>query len=167
MHFLFYFPSHFLFLHFLPAALPSLATCPGLSPTQSCPRSRSRPGVLCSNEVPLLSLPTGSIQEAAGTVARGSQSSPAGWEELRAAEQPLKHDPDPTPSAVYEAGTQVRPGWQAGAKTKLQQVTAWRLLLCCCVLAQVGVDRWQLPDPLHLSVRRTRVHRVTPSDVPA
>ncbi|KAF2988359.1 hypothetical protein EK904_014915, partial [Melospiza melodia maxima] len=47
-----------------------------------------------------------SIQEAAGTVARGSQSSPAGWEELRAAEQPLKHDPDPTPSAVYEAGTQ-------------------------------------------------------------
>lgn len=52
----------------------------------------------------LLSLPTGSTQEAAGTLAGGSQGSPAGWEELRAAEQPLKHDP--TPSTVYEAGTQ-------------------------------------------------------------
>ncbi|XP_039575203.1 regulator of G-protein signaling 19 [Passer montanus] len=46
----------------------------------------------------------GSIQEAAGTLARGSHSSPAGWEELGAAEQPLKHDP--TPCTVYEAGTQ-------------------------------------------------------------
>lgn len=51
--------------------------------------------------VPLLSFPTGSIQEAAGTLAGGS---PAGWEEPRAAEEPLEHDP--TPSTVYEAGTQ-------------------------------------------------------------
>lgn len=57
MHFLFYFPSHFLLLPFLPAALPSLATCPGLSPALSSPRSRSRPGVLCGNLVPLFSLP--------------------------------------------------------------------------------------------------------------
>lgn len=73
----------------------------------------SEPGVLCSNVVPLLSLPTGSIQEVAGTLAGGFHSSPAGWEELRAAEQPLKHDP--TPSTVYEAGTQVR-GDQLGAR---------------------------------------------------
>ncbi|XP_064248052.1 regulator of G-protein signaling 19 [Passer domesticus] len=71
---------------------------------------RRRPGAAAAarmpgpNVVPLLSLPTGSIQEAAGTLARGSRSSPAGWEELGAAEQPLKHDP--TPCTVYEAGTQ-------------------------------------------------------------
>lgn len=112
----------------LSACCPALTTCPGLSPAPSSPRSCSDPGVLCSNVVPLLSLPTGSIQEVAGTLAGGSHSSPAGWEELRAAEQPLKHDP--TPSTVYEAGTQVRgerpggPGWQSGAKTKSQQVTA-------------------------------------------
>lgn len=66
-------------------------------------------GVLCEgNTVPLLSLPAGSIQEAAGTLARGSRrhGSPTGWEERRAAEEPSKHDP--TPSTVYEAGTQVR-----------------------------------------------------------
>ncbi|XP_042657206.1 regulator of G-protein signaling 19 isoform X1 [Tyto alba] len=48
----------------------------------------------------------GSIQEAAGTLAGGSRrhGSPAGWGERRAAEEPPEHDP--TPSTVYEAGTQ-------------------------------------------------------------
>lgn len=71
--------------------------------------SRRGGGSLCEgNFVLLLSLPAGSVQEAAGTLAGGSRrhGSPADWEERRAAEEPPKHDP--TPSTVYEAGTQVR-----------------------------------------------------------
>lgn len=141
-------PSAFpLLLSFSLPFLALSACCPALAchlprafPSTQQPRSRWKPGILCSNMVPLLSLPTGSIQEVAGTLARGSHSSPTGWEELRVAEQPLKHDP--TPSTVYEAGTQVRvtsqgPGRQAGAKTKLQQATARGLLLY--LLAQDGV----------------------------
>ncbi|XP_009325173.1 PREDICTED: regulator of G-protein signaling 19-like [Pygoscelis adeliae] len=61
----------------------------------------------------------GSIQEAAGTLASGSRrhGSPTGWEERRAAEEPLKHDP--TPSTVYEAGTQV------STKPTPEEVRGW------------------------------------------
>lgn len=90
---------------------PSPLPAKGFAPPGAAPPSRSKPrGSLCEgNEVPLLSLPAGSVQEAAGTLAGGSRrhGSPAGWEEWGAAAEPPKHDP--TPSTVYEAGTQVRP----------------------------------------------------------
>ncbi|XP_010191954.1 PREDICTED: regulator of G-protein signaling 19-like, partial [Mesitornis unicolor] len=87
-------------------------------------------------------LAQGSVQVAAGTLAGGAQhGSATGWWGHRAAEEPPEHDP--TPSTVYEAGTQMVGGdhrpladpapsafqnedreraWRASRETKLETI---------------------------------------------
>ncbi|KAL2297015.1 hypothetical protein Nmel_015069 [Mimus melanotis] len=84
--------------------LPLSFSLPFLAPSACCPALACHlPRAFPCTKQPLEPLEARG-SEAAGTLAGGSHSSPAGWEELRAAEQPLKHDP--TPPTVYEAGTQ-------------------------------------------------------------
>lgn len=104
------FPSHFLFLHQCLPALPQPAqgsSQHGTALPQMLPRRvHAHHG---GNMVPLHLPVAGSSRAAAGTLT-GLLGSPAAWEQQRAAEEPLEHDP-PT-ATVYEAGTQVR--WKQG-----------------------------------------------------